>query len=184
MRYSVSGWSAVIAVILLAALASPVRGQQYDQYDLYSDAGIYELVQDVEHHFYEARVDFETKKFDEASDEILTAVTFLKLEANRAKGKEQEALVASIGELEQLADRVREGKVTSVEELHDAFARAQFALAMNSWVKAREAWMQQDFETATRALKASQAHLGHAIQWKHHPKKQKEKKAPKTGKSN
>jgi hypothetical protein len=156
----------VLAAILLAAMSVSAQiSTSYDLYDLSDDAGVQMLVQDIDHHFYLARVDLEEKKYQDTAADLRTTIPFVELEANRAEGKEKSALENSILELKQLADRLDKGEAVSEKELHEVFSRTQFALAMNSWVKASESFQQKHLERATRALHASQLHLQSSIEW-------------------
>lgn len=155
----------VLAVILLSSSASAQINTSYDLYDLSDDAGVQMLVQDIDHHFYLARVDLEEKKYQDTAADLRTTIPFVELEANRAEGKERSALENSIADLEQLADRLEKGEAVSEKDLHEAFSRTQFALAMNSWVKASESYQEKHLGRATRALHASQLHLESSIEW-------------------
>lgn len=180
VRKSIWSCAIIFAAVALFLVTSPAIARDvYDQYDRLDDAGVFMLVQDVDHHFDEARADFEEKDMNGAALELRRAASFLRIEADRSTGNEQKALKASIEEIEKLARDVEDGRITSETALHDAFAKAQFALSMNYWVKAEEAFNEKDFEKAVHHLKASQGHLEQAIAWSHHKKEKKAEESKK-----
>jgi hypothetical protein len=83
----------------------------------------------AESHFRKARASFLENDSQKAASEIRKAAAEMKTEADQATGKAKEILQASIRELEELADEVKKGAVSSVKKLDEAFAEAYQALA-------------------------------------------------------
>jgi hypothetical protein len=183
-RLSTIAFLAVLFVMASkTAMAADDTENTYDEYDTVDDVGMYTLLQDVDHHFSEARENLEDGNNKEAANEIRKAAILLEIEEHRArqyrpKSKEAGALAASISRLYALANDIDKGTVTSVQPLHDAFAQVQLALAMNSWVSASENFLQQDFVKAYRSLEASKSHLKQAEAWSKPVPKRKPKTEP------
>lgn len=160
-------WS-IAAVFITAFVSLPTFADAQEYPEWYSwtyDEGIY-LMHDVDHHFYLAREDFERKDMGGAAEQILTAADYMKLEAQRAgTAEEKEALDSSIRELEELANGVVTGKVTSVKELEDVFAHANHVIATHQFWKASVAFKRNEPEKAANALKSSAFHLERSMAW-------------------
>ena len=184
MHFKFRGLAVALMVMSLIMFAKTAQAaDDYEQYDMLDDAGVYALVQDVDHHFSEAKDDFENHKYKAAANDIRNSTIFLKLAASRGIGNEKKAVQDSVGDLMKLADKVENGTVKSRKTLDDAFAHAQLALAMNSWIKASEAWNKKDYEAVDRALEASRKHLKHAKKWAGHNKKKQANKKRKSDQS-
>lgn len=119
-------------------------------------------------HFHKAREFFLKKDTKAVAAEIREGAAFLKLEAGRATGDGKKALMASVNELEKLADGVEKGTVTSAKELDDAFARAEYALAEHHYRKAKESWAEKEAKNTGHDLKAAAYHLENAFAWAGH----------------
>jgi hypothetical protein len=118
-----------------------------------------------EEHFHKARENFLKKDARAAAAEIRTGVAFLKLEAGRATGEATAALTASIQELEKLAQGVEKGTVASAQELEQAFARADQALARQHYQQASESWARKESKKAGYELKAAATSIEQALAW-------------------
>lgn len=161
MRHTILGFmiAAIIAMLVLAPKLAQAQQEYPEWYSWEYDEGIY-LTHDVDHHLYLAHEDFERNDMGHAAEQILTAADYMKLEAGRAVNKEEkEALIASIQELEQLANGVVTGKVRSVDELNTAFAHADYVLATHHLWQAQEAMKKSEPGAANKELKASSFHL-------------------------
>jgi hypothetical protein len=123
------------------------------------------LVGEAEHYFHQAREDFFKKNMKAAADEMRKGAAFMKLEAGRATEAGKKPLMDSIQELEELADSVEKGTVTSTSELGHAFARAHTALATHYRLKAAESWATKETSKAGKALKAAALHLEYSAAW-------------------
>jgi KaiC/GvpD/RAD55 family RecA-like ATPase len=82
----------------------------------------------MEHHFRKARESFLQNDREETATEIRKGLSVLKMEADQAVAKGKEVLMASVHDLEKLADEVEKGTVTSVKRLEEAFTQAYRAL--------------------------------------------------------
>jgi len=167
------------AAVFLLSARQATADEAYDTYDKFDDVGVYMLTQDIDHHFNDASQDFEDHNFGEAAQEIYKAVSFLEIKAVRSSGDRQKTLNDDIDELKKLADDVDNGRVTSVKELHDAFAKTQYVLSENAWIKAADAFDQKDYAKASKHLHTSQTHLEQALAWVVKQEKKKEKAAGK-----
>ena len=174
MRHMIFALTVAFFVAILTSTASA----EETAYSWYDDVGIY-LAHDVDHHFYEAEMNFGEKDWKGAADEIEKARALLELEALRADGKEYDALEEAVSDLDDLANDVEDDNVHSSSKLRDVFAEANHALAMHHYMKASEAWKNKDYATTLRALEISQEHLKRAIIWHKHKQK---KMAPKHSK--
>ncbi len=119
-------------------------------------------------HFHKARESFLKKDINSAADEIRKGAAFMKLEAGRGTKESKEELMASVRELEKLANEVKKGTVTSAKELDHSFARAHLALARHHYLKASESWAKKEAKKVGNDLKASTTHLEHALAWSGH----------------
>jgi len=119
----------------------------------------------VEKAFQGARENFLEKDFQNSAIEIRRGAAFLDREAELATEARKKALIASARELDELADRERKGAVLSIQELEQAFARAEQTLAGYYHWKATEAWKGNAIPAAGRHLKAAAVHLENALKW-------------------
>jgi hypothetical protein len=118
-----------------------------------------------EEHFRNARESFLEKNAKAAAAQIRKGAAFLKLEASHATGEVKEALTASVGELERLAQGVEKGTVTSTQELRRAFARADQALAKQHFQDATESWSKKEIKKAGQELKSAANDVELASAW-------------------
>ena len=160
MRYVLSS----IAVLLLVALISGVAFAQDAQKEWYDDVGIY-LDHDVEHHFFEAKAHFEAGDFHAAAENIRGSATLLKIDAVRLSSSKYEELEDASKELNNLADRVDNGEVKSMQEIRDVFAHTHYVLATRHLANAREKWLKKDTENTGHAISASVRHIKNAMEW-------------------
>jgi len=123
------------------------------------------FVGEAEHYFHQARESFLKKDMKTAADEIRKGAAFLKLEAGRATEAGKKPLMDSIQELEELADSVEKGTVTSTNELDHTFARAQSALATHYRLMATESWAKKETSKTGKALNAAALHLEYSAVW-------------------
>lgn len=119
-------------------------------------------------HFQKGRESFLKKDLKAAAHEIREAAAFLKLEAGRATAEGKKALLASIRELEKLAEGVERGTVTAVKDLDALFARAHQALAKHHHLKAAASWAKKAAKKTGQDLKAAAIHLEHGLAWTGH----------------
>jgi len=135
--------------------------------DWRDDIAVYP-VNDVEHHFHSAHVNFQKKNMETAADEVRKAAVLLKLEELRAYGEQYKAIMASFLELRKLADDMEIGKIASAKGLEEIFARTHYALARHYYLKSSESWTERDAQNTGQALGAAAAHLKQAMSWTGH----------------
>ncbi len=119
-------------------------------------------------HFHKARQSFLKKDFKASAEEIRKGEAFLRLQAAAATEEGKKGLIASIAEIEKLANDVEKGSVTSAKTLDDTFARAHHALAKHHYLKAIEYKAKNDTRRTGHALKAAAIHLEHGFAWAGH----------------
>gem|GEM_PF-2439853 len=124
------------------------------------------------HHFEEARARLAASDPRQAAEHLRIGAAFLKLEAARATAQGREPLVASIRELEKLAEAVEQGAVRAATPLDAAFMRAHYALAGHHCIKAAHRCCQVDTlqhqaesQRASQDLRAAAKHLERASWW-------------------
>ncbi|MCL4490814.1 MAG: hypothetical protein M1510_02770 [Nitrospirae bacterium] len=156
-----------IAVLSVSALAlgfssglSYAQGRQKSSTDTAADK--------VEQHFKKAHESFIKKDMKAAAAEIRQSAAFLKREAERATGEGKKDLSASTRELEKLADDVKNGTVTSVKRLDNAFSRTYYALARNHYLNASESWAKKAAKDTGHDLKAASDDLERGLAWSGH----------------
>ncbi len=93
--------------------------------------GTVTVVLGAESHFRKASENFMQDDSKGAAAEIREGASFLKMEANQAGKKSKETIMASIQELEKLANDLEQGAISSVAKLEEAFDRAYHSLASN-----------------------------------------------------
>jgi hypothetical protein len=126
------------------------------------------LVKGPEEHFRNARESFLEKNVKAAAAGIRKGAALLKIEASHATGEAKEALTASVGQLERLAQGVEKGTVSSTQELRRAFARADEALANEHFQKATESWSKKEIKKAGHELNAAANDVELASAWAGH----------------
>jgi len=81
--------------------------------------------------FQKAHASFMKKDFKASAAEIRNGAEYLRKEAESAGSEGKKMLVASVRELDKLADSVEKGAVKSDGKLKGAFSRAEHAVANN-----------------------------------------------------
>jgi len=119
-------------------------------------------------HFHKARQSFLKKDFKSAAEDIRKGAAFLRLQAARATSEGKKGLIASIAELEKLANDVEKGTVTSAKTLDRAFARAHHKLAQHHYLKALDYKAKKDTKKLGHSLKAAAVHLENGFAWAGH----------------
>jgi len=130
-----------------------------------SEETLVAFVDEPSHHFDLARENFMKKEYVAASDEIGKAAGFVKLEMARAKGEDEKMLADTAERLRMLSTSVRSGSVASIDELDEAFASAEQALAHHHESKAQEYWRVEDRKKAGQDLKAATKHLESSLKY-------------------
>ena len=171
MRYMSYGLAIALMIAISTTGASAQTSQSTNPSESTKDKvsvdekALDSFVGEAEHYFHQAREDFFKKDMKAAADEMRKGAAFLKLEAGRATEAGKQPLMASIQELEELADSVEKGTVTSTNELDHAFARAHTALATHYRLKAAESWAKKETSKIGKALKAAALHLEYSAAW-------------------
>ena len=118
----------------------------------------------LEQYFQKAREELRNNS-SEASAQIREAARLLKEEANHAQGSSRQWILESYQELEELAARVKQGAVKTVEELNDTFSRAHAALAEYYRQRASDSWANKTVSETGQALNEAAQHLESAWEW-------------------
>ena len=119
----------------------------------------YPYVEEPDRHFKSAHDAFLNRDFEKTAAEIRKGEAFVKLEDVRATGDAKRSLNASTRELTQLAGEASKGEVKDVKSLDNAFARADYALAISHRAKASEDWASKDETKAGYELRAATNYL-------------------------
>jgi len=131
---------------------------------LVSERVIYTMLNEPQQHFLEAAEDVAQKHYPGAAAEIRLAAGYLDMQASRRGGASQE-LTSEANELRQLADRVQQGKVTSPDDLAQAFAKANKQLAQHHESIAQQAVQQKKPVKAGHDLDQAAMSLEQALVW-------------------
>lgn len=126
------------------------------------------LIGEPEYHFKQASDDFAQNQMKSAAFEIMRSSAFLQLQAVGAEAGPKKDLDKSADLLEQVATDIRMGSVTSSEEMDNAFARAQYALANDYQTKASSYFNKKDPVKTGYALDAAAQSLLDAEEWSSH----------------
>jgi len=122
-------------------------------------------VEEPERHFHEASKYFAKNDNQNAAGEIRSGAALLKREAGRHNAPNKAGLQAAALELDTLAAKVEKGQVSSPNELDQAFARADLALARNSHQMAEAAIAQGNHKQAGSWLEATSDYVEDAAGW-------------------
>lgn len=174
MRYTVFGVMIAFAFAMLTpgvwaeAEKEKASAQAPEGYVLVEEDVLVTVANEPEHHFRRSVEDFLKKEMKASAAEIRKGAACLKLEANRASEDVKMNVMASVHELEKLADEVEKGSVTDVKKLDQAFARGYHALAKHHYLKASEAWTKKEIQKAGHDLEAAAICLEHGLAWAGH----------------
>ena len=146
--------------------ASPTLPQVPEGYLLVEDDVWFQLADEPDRHFLEARRDYLRDKPVEAAAAILKATAVLKLATAHAQGDAKKPLQASILELETLAAKLAHDNVHAAKSLDRIFGRSFVALAYYNEAEARRHLQGEEPEKAARHLRASSRDVMHAAVWR------------------
>jgi hypothetical protein len=118
--------------------------------------------------FNDAKTHFLAEATKSTVFEIRRAASYLKLEAARGRLAKLTGLENSIEELDDLADDVANGVVTTVDQFEAPFARAQLSLARFHQDMAGVTWRRKEYKRTGQELLAAAANLEHAAEWAGH----------------
>lgn len=127
---------------------------QEEQWELLSD--------EPSRHLSRARDAFLIMDAHTAALEIRKAAVHVRVAAEHAVERTKNSLSRSEHELEQMARRIENGTVKSVEDLDLATARALHALANDQYVKASDAWRKRELRRSGQFLRAATNNLERA----------------------
>jgi len=174
--YLVGSTAAASALLLMAAAhsagAAPDRAPAPtvppvpEGYLLVEDDVWYQLADEPDRHFLEARRDYLREKPADAASAILKANAVLKLAAAHADGDAKKPLQASILELETLAAKLAHDNVRAPRSLDRIFCRSFLALAYYNEAEARRHLRSEEPEKAARHLRAASRDVVHAAVWR------------------
>lgn len=125
----------------------------------------YPLSEEPQQHFMNAVAAYASNRYSDASTNIRKAISYLRLEANRAMGNAKEELDDSIAQLGNIANSIDERTLREERTMTMAFAKANHALALAHRVNAAESWARQDVEKAGYELKAAAHALKSGAGW-------------------
>jgi hypothetical protein len=151
-----------------AELSDPDDIKVPEGYVVVEEDVLLQFVDSPGEHFHKARQSFLKKDFKAAAEDIRKGAAFLRLQAARATNEGKKGLMASVAELEKLANDVEKGTVTSAKTLDRAFARAHHKLAQHHYLKALDYKAKKDTKRLGHSLKAAAVHLEHGFAWAGH----------------
>lgn len=125
----------------------------------------YQLADEPNFHFHQARLDFLKRDTARAATDIRKASAMLKLAIGLAEGEGRKLLRASVLELTVLVEELEHGKPVSLTALNQAFSRAHLALARYNQEAAELHAKAGQFEEAGMHLRSAAHDLVHARAW-------------------
>jgi hypothetical protein len=123
------------------------------------------LIDQPEHHFHMATRYFARGDRSQAAAEIRAGAALLKLEAGRHGAANKTGLEDAAKHLDDLAAEVAKGTVKSPKKLHDAFARADLALARHYREMAEASMAENDHEKTGYWLEGAADSVDDAAEW-------------------
>jgi hypothetical protein len=126
------------------------------------------LIDQPEHHFHMATRYFAHGDRTHAAAEIRAGAALVKLEAGRHDATNKMGLEDAAKHLDDLAAGVANGSVKSPKKLHDAFARADLALARHYHEMAEASTAQNESEKTGYWLEGAADSVDDAAQWSGH----------------
>jgi len=126
------------------------------------------LIDQPEHHFHMASNYFARGDRTHAAAEIRAGAALLKLEAGRHGATNKTGLEDAAKNLDDLAAEVAKGTVKSPNKLHDAFARADLALARHYHEMAEASRAQDEHEKTGHWLEGAADSVDDAAEWSGH----------------
>ena len=124
------------------------------------------VVEMPQEHFMTAKQDFVNKDYAVAVTEIRKGAEFLKLESNRTRDSDIKSnMLGAAHDLEQLAEEIKQGKVSDLDELDRGFARAQLAMGEFLTSKAQESESRGQLDVAGREIVSAFERVKAANTW-------------------
>jgi hypothetical protein len=163
MRYKVVG---LFIAFIFAVINLGVWAQQVPEGKVLVDEDVLLiLVDEPGKHFHQARENFLKTDMIGASTSIVKGTAYLKMKTGRATEEGKKLLMDSIAELEKLASGVANGTVTSIKELDDTFARANYAMSKHHQLVAKESFSKDKTDNVGYDLAASTSYLERGYAW-------------------
>lgn len=119
-------------------------------------------------HMDKARDRFLKREYQAAARELHKVGGYLHVAASHAEKDVKKALESSAREIDTLAAGVEQGTIKRVDQLEEAFARAEHALAMHHHRMAEQAAERNQTVTAGEHLRAAVNHVENAARWTGH----------------
>lgn len=121
--------------------------------------------EEPQRHFNTAAQAFTKKDYKTAASEIRKSSEYLNHEAERASGDVKQALNQSTHDLDKLADEIENKAVKDEKSLHIEFSRANYALALDHYLKAYDAWGRKEYNDVGHELKAAAGSIKNSAMW-------------------
>lgn len=125
----------------------------------------YQLADEPNFHFHQARLHFLQRQTALAATDIKKGAAMIKLAMGLAAGEGKQALQDSAKELFALAADLEHGKVVTLTALNRAFSRSHVALATYNHEAAEAHVKREEFKQAGLHLRAAAHDLEHAQAW-------------------
>ena len=126
------------------------------------------LIDQPEHHFHMASRYFARGDRTDAAAEIRAGAALIRLEAGRHSAANKTGLEDAAKHLDELAAEVAKGTVKSPNKLHEAFARADLALARHYHEMAEASRAKDEHEKTGHWLKGAADSVDDAADWSGH----------------
>ncbi len=127
--------------------------------------------------FLQARDALKRGNSKEAAQQLNHGVLYMRLEAGRATPEAKPMLKQSETQLKQVVDELKKGTMPPSGMLDTTYARANLALALHHYLKAKDNWDDRAAGIVGHDLKAAVNELQFAYAWSGRPLDDKTKKA-------
>ncbi|MGN6371362.1 MAG: hypothetical protein ACTHN5_24170 [Phycisphaerae bacterium] len=134
-------------------------------YVYFEEDAVYLMANEPQNHFARAVEDFNQNKKKNAAAEMDIAADYLHMLSTANKGAANQDLDKCAQKLHSKADDVRNGKISSAQQLSSAFAEAQFGMARHFDQGATTALKNNKQVRAGHDLKAAATSLRDALAW-------------------
>jgi hypothetical protein len=118
-----------------------------------------------EQYFLQARQALAKSDKKDAARNLGFGVLYMHMEGGRASKEAKLMLKQSESALKHIADSLKAGAATALTTLDAAYARANYALAMHHFLKAKDNWVDRAGNVVGHDLKAAANELQFAIVW-------------------
>lgn len=153
-------WAASLMIFLISTTAAP-----QDQPALVLDEDVWVTFYDLpSRRFRNIRDAFVRRDVRSVSRDIEASVSYLRVEAERAR----QALRSPLAEVTTQLERIRDGlpdTFVSIEQLDSVFGRTHWLLSQHFFVMALDARQSEEHRTAGKYLTATAHHMERAVLW-------------------